>query len=332
MRCAIVCLAAWSAWGVLAAPASAQQDWSASVFPERSFDLGTVARGSKVRHAFRVVNTTSKDIHILDSRTKCGCTEVRIGARDIPPGTQTVVEAVIDTTKFVGFKPSGLTLIIDRPFYAEVDLNLSCFIRGDVTLNPGAVDFGVAARSSQPAVTLLLTYAGGQPTWGITKLETISDHIKAEIREVSRSGGTVQYQLITTLKPSAPSGYFKDEVTLKTNDPNGPSIPVSVVGNVQAGVTVSPSILNFGHVKAGEPIKRTILVRSAQPFRVTDVKTKKDGLTVTKPTDASAPFHSLTLILKAPANAGPYNASVEISTDVKDEPPAKVTAFANVVP
>ncbi len=328
MRCALLCLAVWTSSAV---PAWAQQDWTASVFPERSHDLGTVARGSKVRHAFRVVNTTSQDIHIADSRTKCGCTEVRIGARDIPPGTQTVVEAVIDTTKFVGYKPSGLTLVIDRPFYAEVDLNLSCFIRGDVTLNPGVVDFGVTTRAAQPAVTLLLTYAGGQPNWDITDMKTISDNLTAQMRLVSRSGGTAQYQLTATLKPSAPSGYFKDEITLKTNDPSSPSIPISVVGNIQAAVTVSPSIINLGQVKAGETVSKTILIRASQPFRVTEVKSKKDSLTVAKPADAARPFHSLTMTLKAPSDAGPYNASVEISTDVKDEPPAKLTAFATVV-
>src|SRR4051812_28320783 len=33
------------------------QDWVSQTFPERSHDFGTVARGSKVHHTFRVVNT-----------------------------------------------------------------------------------------------------------------------------------------------------------------------------------------------------------------------------------------------------------------------------------
>ena len=69
-------------------------DWTDAVFPERSHDFGTVARGSKVRHSFKLVNSTNQEIHIASWRTKCGCTDVRVGARDIPPGTQTVIEAV----------------------------------------------------------------------------------------------------------------------------------------------------------------------------------------------------------------------------------------------
>jgi hypothetical protein len=83
MRRACVLLASWM---LLAAGRAPAQDWVGTVFPERAKDLGTVARGSKVRHTFRVVNTTNQDIRILNWRTKCGCTEVRVGAKDIPPG------------------------------------------------------------------------------------------------------------------------------------------------------------------------------------------------------------------------------------------------------
>src|SRR4051794_19383897 len=106
-------------------PAADAQDWVASAFPERAFDFGTVARGSKILHAFKLFNRTNQEIHIADWRTKCGCTEVRVGSRVIPPGTLTVIEAVIDTTKFQGYKASGLTLVIDRPSFVEVDLNLT---------------------------------------------------------------------------------------------------------------------------------------------------------------------------------------------------------------
>src|SRR5689334_10817395 len=90
-------------------------EWVDSALPERAFDFGTVARGSQVRHAFALVNRSDQEIRIVDWRTKCGCTNVRVGAKVIPPGTQTTIEATIDTTRFLGYKPSGLTLIFDRP-------------------------------------------------------------------------------------------------------------------------------------------------------------------------------------------------------------------------
>jgi hypothetical protein len=332
MRRFLLVLAAWAV--VLVRPAPAQS-WFETIFPERSKDLGTVARGSKLRHTFRLVNTTNYDVHIADYRTKCGCTEVRIGARDIPPGTQTTIDATIDTTRFQGYKPSGLTLVLDRPTFAEVDLNLTCFIRGDVLLNPGAIDFQTVARGTKPTVALNLNYMGGYENWAVTKLHTISPHVSAQLREISRSpGGGVQYQLLATLNSTASSGYFKDEITLLTNDPGSPSIPVSVSANIQAAVTVSPATLNLGRIRAGEVVKREVLVRSAQAFKVTGFQSAKPELSGEDNGNGqnALSFHKVTLTLKAPSQAGPFNAVLEINTDLKDEPPAKLTAFATVVP
>jgi hypothetical protein len=151
-----------------AAARAGDLDWMSSVFPQRVYDFGNVARGSQVRHSFPVVNRTNAEVHIASWTTKCGCTNVKVGARVIPPGTQTTVEATLDTTRFLGHKDSGLTLMIDSPSVVSVDLHLTCFIRGEITLTPGQIDFGAVRRSEKlPSASLTLTYAGGRPDWEI---------------------------------------------------------------------------------------------------------------------------------------------------------------------
>lgn len=331
MRLALLTMVAWFAVGP--SGASAQQTWVDSVFPKRLHDFGTVARGSKISHAFRIVNTTDQDIRIADWRTKCGCTDVRVGSREIPPGTQTVIEAVIDTTKFQGYKASGLTLVLDKPQFLEVDLNLTCFIRGDLVVIPGQADFGIVPRGTKPSVAINLTYGGAQPDWSVLKMQTLSEHVTARMQEVGRSpGGQVQYVLSATLNPSAPTGFFKDEITLVTNDPTGPTIPISVSANVQSVVTAAPSILNIGRVRPGQVVKKTVLVRSSQPFQVTGISTSSDDLSAAAASkgDSAKAVQTVSLTFKAPESIGPYNGVLEIATDLKDEPPVKVTTFATV--
>ena len=107
----VSCLAAPDSW-----PRAADEpDWVAQVFPERSYDFGNVAHGSVVRYAFPIVNRTEFEVRIVDWKTKCGCTNVRVGSKVIPPGTQTTIEATIDTTRFQGQKASGLTLYSRPP-------------------------------------------------------------------------------------------------------------------------------------------------------------------------------------------------------------------------
>ncbi len=316
------------------APSSvAVASWADAIFPDRDHDFGTVARGSKVHHSFLLVNSTGQEVHIESWKTKCGCTDIRIGARTIPPGTQTVIEAVLDTTKFEGYKSSGLTLKLDKPAPAEVELNLTCFIRGDITLNPGQVDFGVVNRSTGPKVDLTLAYNGAQAGWAVSGMNTVSPHITAKLTQQARSpGGPITYSLSTTLSPTAPIGFFKDEITLVTNDPQSPKIPISVTAVVQSNVTVSPSVINLGRVRAGESIQKTIVVRSAQPFRITGVDVSKADLSAAPPGDLAKAMHTVSFTFKAPSQVGPYNATVEVQSDLKDEPPAKVTTFATIVP
>jgi hypothetical protein len=328
-------LSASFAWVLVATTSAHAQSWVSSVFPERVYDFGTVARGSKLHHSFKVVNTTNREIHISDWRTKCGCTDVRVGSRVVLPGTQTVVEATIDTTKFEGYKASGLTLVLDKPSYAEISLDLNCFIRSDVLLSPGQVDFGTVSRGSKPTITLNLTYAGGQPDWSVTKSQHASSQLAAQLVLIGRSpGGHVQYQLTASLDPAAQPGFFKDEISLFTNDPSSPRIPISVSAQIQAAVTVSPTILNLGSVKPGQELKKTILVRSNQnqPFKITEIKAKSGDITASAAPEQALARHMVIISFKAPSQTGPYNNVVEITTDLKDEPPTKLTTFATIVP
>ncbi|MDG3002930.1 DUF1573 domain-containing protein [Paludisphaera mucosa] len=317
-----------------ACPAALGQnyDWLNAALPERAYDFGVVARGSQLRHAFPVVNRGDQEIRILEWRTKCGCTDVKVGAKVIPPGTQTTVEVTVDTTRFLGHKPSGLTLIFETPSYVQVDLNTSCFIRGDIVTTPGQLDFGIVRRSDKAAsAALTLTYAGGRADWAVTSMGTQSDKIKAECRETGRSAdGQIVFALSATLSPSVPNGYFKDEVTVETND--GQKIPISVVANVQGAVALTPSIINFGQIKPGQSVTKTVLVRSDKPFSITNLTTTKDDLQTEDQAKGSQPVHQVKLTLKAPEQAGAFHSLMTVKTDIPDEPEAVLKTFATVGP
>ncbi len=321
---------------VLAGQACSGQAWSDKLFLESAHDFGTVARGTKLRYTFWLVNTTNSEIKILSWRAKCGCTDVKVGAREIPPGTRTPIEATLDTTRFQGTKNSGLTLVLNGPEYAEKDLNLSCFIRGDVLLDPGVADFGILGRAAvgKAPVVMNFSYLGNQPGWKITGAKTISPHVTAEILgPYPATSGGVQFQIKATLNPSIPTGYFKDEITLATNDPSSPTIPISVVANVQAAVVVTPGNLVFGRVKAGSIVTKEVLVKStSQTFKILGTTSAKGDVTASKPSDKEGQLHRMTITLKAPLEPGPYNAEMEVSTSLKDEPIAKFMTYATVVP
>ena len=244
------------------------------------------SRGSQVRHAFAVVNRSNSEVHIASWKPKCGCTNVKVGARSIPPGTQTTIEATIDTTRFQGRKDSGLVLVIDRPTIVEVELNLTCFIRTDVNLTPGQIDFGTVRKSEKlPTATLSLSYSGGRPGWEIAEMKTQYAKVKAVAERTSGpASGLVQWTVSATLQPSITNGYFKDEITLITNDSPPQMIPISVIALVQSAVSVTPSIINFGPIRAGQSVTKMVHVRSSSPFSITRLEGDRSELKAIEPT------------------------------------------------
>ncbi len=48
-----------------------------------------------------------------------------------------------------------------------------------------------------------------------------------------------------------PTGGFKQEVLLKTNDPASPTLVFNVVGNIQATLSVVPEVITLTSAKVG---------------------------------------------------------------------------------
>ena len=101
---------------------------------------------------------------------------------------------------------------------------------------------------------------------------------------------------------------------------------------MQSAVTVFPSVLNLGRVRPGEVVKKTVMVRSAQPFKLTELKPSNVDLSATPDPDGARPDPHGRPHLQGPARSGPYHAVCEIATDLKDEPTAKLSTFATIGP
>ena len=61
--------------------------------------------------------------------------------------------------------------------------------------------------------------------------------------------------------PDAPAGPFKQEIFLKTNDPNCPLLPVLVDATIQAPLTASPDKVEFGMATVGQPVTKRVIVK-----------------------------------------------------------------------
>src|SRR5687767_9627208 len=107
------------------------------MFQTTEHDFGTVARGAKAEFAFEFENLYEEDLHVAKVYSSCGCTTPAIEKRDLKTFEKAQILATYNTRAFLGQKSATITVVFDKPQYAEVQLEVSGYIRSDVVLEPG---------------------------------------------------------------------------------------------------------------------------------------------------------------------------------------------------
>ncbi len=323
---------------LLLLPEAQAQEWAKKMFDHTSVDLGTVARGAKVEHVFRIENIYVEDVHIASVRSNCGCTIPNIEKRLLKTYEKVPLVIQIDTKNFSGRKDVTVTVQFDQPFPAEVLLHVSVLIRTDVVFQPGSVQLGTVPQGQAEEQKLSVVYAG-RPNWQILRVESPKPYLETKWTEVSRSadpvlGATkVCYDLVVRLKPKAPPGRILEQLLVITDDPNpkNAQIPLTVEGTVVPPVSVNPSPLSMGPVAAGKTVTKPLVVQARQPFRILAIQCDCPAFQAKTPAEAK-PIHVIPVQFTAGATPGKVSGTLRIQTDLSESPEVEVKVEALVLP
>lgn len=314
---------------VLVAAANAPaQEWAKKLFQTHNHDFGTVARGSKTIYEFEMENIYEEDIHIASVRASCGCTIPTIKKDTLKTWEKGAIVAEFNTRAFLGQRSATVTVTIDRPFYAEVQLNVKGYIRSDVVFSPGTVNFGEVDTGAQAEKKVELSYAG-RDTWKILDVRSANPNLEVELNEKARGGGRVNYEMLVRLKDGATEGYLEDQLTIVTDDARLKSIALPVEGRVVSPLTVSPGSLFLGVLEPGQKVTKQLVVKSKTPFRVLDVHCKDSNFEFKISPEAKS-LHLIPVTFTAGATPGKLVQTIEIETDLAKSNLASCTATATI--
>ena len=247
------------------------QNLNEVVAPEsRSHDFGVVARAANTEHRFVFTNPFKSELNIRSVRASCGCTTPIIETQRIPPGGEGAVLARFNTGSFTGQRSATITVTIDRPMFAELQLNVKGYIRSDIVTTPGEAAFGAVPQGAAATREITLNYAGRQD-WAITEVSSPNEFVSASFEEVERGGGRVSYKLNVQLAPNTPAGFFQNQLILRTNDRRMTSVPLRVTAQVESPLEVAPTQLALGRVKPGEPISQRLVLKGRDEFTVEEI-------------------------------------------------------------
>lgn len=236
--------------------------------------------------------------------------------------------AAFNTRSFDGKRGATLTVVIDKPYYAEVRLRVDGVIRTDVSFEPGQVELGEVDFGQPTEKTVRVNFTG-RSNWKITDVRSDNPNFEVELSEPQRANGRVAYDMTVRLKPSAPVGFVTDQLTIVT-DSDGTGLTLPVAGRVVPPVQVSPGLLTLGNVIPGQKVTKQLIVQGKTPFKVTGVKCP-DGCFEFKVTDQAKKLHVIPVTFTAGESPAKIEQKIEIETDLAGGTKACCVATAVVI-
>jgi hypothetical protein len=310
----------------LLSPAADAQElyWAQKMVEKPNINFGTVARGSECTYQLKIHNLYKETIYIRNLHTSCACASAKIKSEQIPSGGDVSIEVSMNTSNYMGKRDSNAIFTLSEPtkgLSIEVRVPLSVYIRTDVVFSPGSVNFGAVEHGAGGEKKLTIAYAG-RNDWKILEVLSPKPYLSAKAVETSRpNNGTVGYDLIVTLKPDAPVGLLRDQLTLVTDDQNSPRVPLQVDGRVETDFTVSPDLIAFGEVLSGSEITKNVVVVGRKPFKISGIECTSplECFKVQLPVEEKK-VHVLPLKFVAPAEAMDINELFTITIPGRAEP------------
>lgn len=305
--------------------------WADGMFDELSHDFGSVPQGPTLTHYFRIVNNTKTPVHIRDVRVSCGrCSAARALQLYLQPGQETAVMANMFTNEFINTKVITIYVTFDQPRYEEIRILMQANSRQDVTFNPGSIAFGQVKRGMTPETKLTISFLGGAAT-EILETKSDSNYVQPVMKEVTQNNGVKAYEVTAKLRGDTPPGKWYTDIWLKTNNPSMPRLRVPVTVEVEAALSVSPSTVSLGQVKAGVEEDRKVIIRGVRPFRILSIGGTDNELQVRQTSTESKAVHVLTVTLN-PRDVGDLSRVIRVQTDMTTNADIEFNAQAKVVP
>jgi hypothetical protein len=201
--------------------------------------------------------------------------------------------------------------------------------RDDVSVYPDSLSFGRIKRGTGALEQVKISFYGNTG-WQITSVASDSNYIQPGVKVAQKDANEVTYQLSARIRADAPVGKWYTDVWVMTNNPVSPKIRIPLTVEIESSLSVSPSTVYLGQVKAGQEVERKVIVRGSKAFRITKLDGIDEQISVKESNAESKAVHVLTVQLRAD-KAGEINRTIRVFTDIPDGGDIEFHTWAQVV-
>ncbi len=308
--------------------ASAQQNWAEKMFGETTHDFRVVGRGAKAEHLFEFRNLYEEEVHVAAVRSSCGCTTPSVSKDTLATHETASIIATLNTSTFIGQKAATITVVFDQPFYAEVQLQVSGFIRTDVTFEPAEINFGESKPGEVKDRTIKISHRGN-PGWRIQDVRSHCSDLAVKLSQPTIQPGLVEYEMQVRMKESMSEGDIHERLTLISNDTQFPTIEMAVGGRVKPSIEVKPAAVSLGTAAFGETVGKRLVVLADEPFAISEVRCIDTRFSFDIP-EGKKKVHFLQMNFNAGDAPDRIAQKIEIVTDLQGGKTAECVATGTV--
>lgn len=240
------------------------------------FDFGTVDNSQSIQHTYVIRNDGDLTLEIANVRPSCGCTVASISERNVPPGGETKISAVLNLAGRQGPQHKVMTVESNDPRQPQFMLTLRGVAGVALDVQPPRLMQAQIPVGAQPTNTVTLSSSLGTP-FQVTSVEATTESFQAQVETVT--SGSVYRVHVWPRQPLAP-GQLEATVVIRTDHPQRPTVEVPTILMVSADVTVAPREMVFP-AASEEPVIRYIIVRAPDgvPFQIAHVATPSPEVT-----------------------------------------------------
>ncbi|MGH9465199.1 MAG: DUF1573 domain-containing protein [Thermoanaerobaculia bacterium] len=292
---------------------------------EAVVDVGTVARGEAIEHAFEITNAGDTALELVEVKPTCGCTVAQYD-RSIAPGRSGRVQAVVDTAKFRGPIAKSVRVFTNDAATPEIELVIKADVRSLIEVDPGYARFvTVLGQRQEPSRQLLWPETEGD--FAVVGVRSPYPFLAASFRsarEDERRSGREGRQWVVelALQPNAPLGPLADYVVVRTDSSRLPEIQIPVSGFVRPVVAVVPAAVDFGRKDLAEPQQAILELTHLGEGSISlgGVTSSLGGVAATlEPIERGKRFR-LVVTLEGGLAKGPFSGKLTIPTSSRAQP------------
>lgn len=306
------------------------QDWARKMFETTQHDFGVVARGAKSEFEFKLTNSYKENVHIASARSSCACTQPRVLKADLKTYEEGSVIAALNTQAFVGVRSAVVTVVIDRPFYAEVQLLVKGNIRSDIVMEPGEVRFGDVDVGGTKSADVKVSYQGtSNREWQISDVRSTNTNMAVKLEPFRDNAGRMSYTMTVKLKESAPAGDFSDEIQIITNDKQYNQVTLPVRASVIPPLTIAPQSIELGSLKIGATSASRLVVKAKEAFEISKVECADNRFSFKIP-QGKKPVHIVPVDFNAGDMLGAFKRTITVTSSLQKDATVEVTVTGNI--